>query len=1032
MPAEVDTPPCPHLQIDLLGQLALSRSSQTLLLPASKKTRALLAYLVVTASRHPRGALCDLFWEEATDPRAGLRWSLTQIRRALGKEQGEALRADREAVEWLGAGVTTDLSRLERLTQHGCAQASLADLTEARALFRGGFLEGLDLASCYAYHEWCIAERERTSRLHEQILVALIERHRGDPEQVLVHARALASHNPLNALGHSELVATLGVLGRRRDAMAQYEQCRRIFERELGLAPPAAVETARAGLATRRGADAHADPVKSVSRFTPNTATPVRAELAGRDMVVAQIGKTIDLAIRGQESEVLLFSGVPGIGKSRLLDEFERQVASAGGRSLRGRAYEAEKVRPFGFWIDALRGLPDDALPVAMRSALQALIRPVAGAPLAPDRDALFDAVVAAVSQLARAGPVAVLVDDLHWIEASSAALLHYALRQLAGAPVLFALAGRSGELEDNAAAQHLVVALARSKRLRRIALGPLSDADARVLLAGMCPGCEPEPVVAQAQGNPLLLLELASADGADSGSTGLLDRVFELRMAPLSPGAGELLDWASALGKAFSLQVLQEAQGVGPGVLDQQLAELERHDLIGAHGDAGYVFGHDLIQQAVYSRISQPRRRLIHGSIARSLSQGMDSSPQICSELAYHAGLGGQHQLAAKASIGAGEYGLRMFANREAAEMARRGLRQAVRIADRAARAGLVMGLLRVQVLATSGLQLARLRPDAATLQHAIDDALAVRQHAQVAQGYYLQSVLYQEAGQFDAAQQATLRAAGAADVSDAMGRARQLANSARCLVELGRDVPRARALVSEAQALSEAAGLHEIEVRWCNGLLHQWDGDLAQAASEIDAALVLAIEAQDRWRQCKCLASLALIELERGRPRQAQVHAAELLLAARQLGEAVDEPLAQAIDALARQMAGEQGARPDAAIERLRLADDKSRLACILNLAATMALGQERFEHARVMATDALAVADSIGDGNESIVAQAMLLRIAEALRQTDSTRQAQDRLRDMLAAPGERSARATQAAVAASPGIAPVRMAETRPAP
>ena len=163
-----------------------------------------------------------------------------------------------------------------------------------------------------------------------------------------------------------------------------------------------------------------------------------------------------------------------------------------------------------------------------------------------------------------------------------------------------------------------------------------------------------------------------------------------------------------------------------------------------------------------------------------------------------------------------------------------------------------------------------------------AIDDARASRLHAEVAQGYYLLSVIYQEAGKLDAAQQATLRAATATDLSDALGRARQLANSARCLVELGRDVARARELVAEARTLAESAGVHEIEVRWCNGLLHHWDGDLERAVREIDAAVELAIEAEDRWRQCKCLARLAMIELERRRPQQALARARALSLAA------------------------------------------------------------------------------------------------------------------------------------------------------
>ena len=1041
MPTAAQGFPSQDLQIRLLGELQVCRLRQPLLLPASRKTRALLAYLAVTARRHLRSELCALFFEDAADPRAGLRWSLTQIRRVLGERDREVIGADRESVELRVQLVSTDLARLDSLMERpggGSAGVPAKALREASALFRGEFLEGLDLPSCYAYHEWCMSEREAASRRHEQILLDLVERHGDDPEQALLHARALAAHNPLNERGHIQLMEALGRLGRRRDALEQYEQCCRIFERELGLGPPPALEVARAQL-NRVPDKGGPESAPSVSPGNGSAgAGNARPPLVGRVDEVAQLARSIELATIARQADVVLMRGVPGIGKSRLLDEVESRIARAGGCSLRGRAFEAEMLRPFGFWIDALRALRDSDLPAAMQAALRPLTRAGAGQVMAGDRDSLFDTVLVALRHLAKSGPVGVLVDDLHWIEASSAALLHYSMRQLAGTPVLFVFTGRTGELEDNASAQTLITALAQSGRLQRIALGPLSDDEARALVGGVAPVIgviNTERLVAQAQGNPLILLELARWQGK-AGETGtaakageaeaageaglftaLLEHLRETRSARLSPAAAELLDWASAFGPVFSLEVLIAAYGVGPGVAGQQLAELERHELIRAVGDAGYAFSHDLVQQAVYSRVSQPRRRLMHTSIARALSLEIDARPQTCSELAYHAGRGGQHELAARASTLAGEHALRVFANREAAEVARRGRLHAARIADQAVRAHFAMALLRVQVLATSGPQLARLRPSVGVLGEAIAAARAYRLHAEVAQGCYLLSVVYQEAGSFDAAQQATLQAAQASDRSDALGRARQLANSARCLVELGRDVAHARELVAEARTLADGSGLHEIEVRWCTGLLHHWDGDLDAAVREIDVAIELASEAEDRWRQCKCLAGVAMIELERRRPQQALARAADLRLAASQLGEVADEPLAQAIEALAAQMSGEEAAPVDAAIAQLRAADDKSRLAGVLNLAAAIEVERQRYATAGTLAADALAMAESIGESNESALARATLLAVAVALGDRQRVLAELEELRPVLAAPRVFSARAASAALAAS---------------
>ena len=85
------------LKIRLLGELQLGRGDgPALALPASKKTRALLGYLIATGQAHRRERLCDLFWDGPDDPRAELRWSLSKIRPLLN-DGGASLVADRAA-----------------------------------------------------------------------------------------------------------------------------------------------------------------------------------------------------------------------------------------------------------------------------------------------------------------------------------------------------------------------------------------------------------------------------------------------------------------------------------------------------------------------------------------------------------------------------------------------------------------------------------------------------------------------------------------------------------------------------------------------------------------------------------------------------------------------------------------------------------------------------------------------------------------------------------------------------------------------
>src|SRR5579864_9212361 len=84
------------VQIRLLGELEVTREGRALSLPASKKTRALLAYLAATARPHLRQSLCELLWPGPDDPRAALRWTLTKIRDVVDEEGVARIAADRD------------------------------------------------------------------------------------------------------------------------------------------------------------------------------------------------------------------------------------------------------------------------------------------------------------------------------------------------------------------------------------------------------------------------------------------------------------------------------------------------------------------------------------------------------------------------------------------------------------------------------------------------------------------------------------------------------------------------------------------------------------------------------------------------------------------------------------------------------------------------------------------------------------------------------------------------------------------------
>src|SRR5215831_12726605 len=96
------------LRVCVLGQLAVLRHRARVQLPQSKKTRALLAYLAVTARPHSRDRLCAMFWAVPDDPRAALRWSLSRLRSIVDEHDCQRIIANRENVGLDPASIAVD------------------------------------------------------------------------------------------------------------------------------------------------------------------------------------------------------------------------------------------------------------------------------------------------------------------------------------------------------------------------------------------------------------------------------------------------------------------------------------------------------------------------------------------------------------------------------------------------------------------------------------------------------------------------------------------------------------------------------------------------------------------------------------------------------------------------------------------------------------------------------------------------------------------------------------------------------------
>jgi predicted ATPase/DNA-binding SARP family transcriptional activator len=981
-----------QLQICLLGELRLIyRGGRTAALPASRKTRALLGYLVATGRPHLRERLCELFWDEgADDPRAELRWSLTKLRPLFNETNAVRLVSDRNRVAFEARGAELDVSALRQLLGSEIAAASL-DALKAAAQYSGEFLDGLDLPACYRYQAWCLAEREALSALRLSALSELLARARDQPAEALTYARALVGADPLSIAGHCAVIRTLDGLGRHREALEHYEQAVRVVEKELGV--PAdeelheAARVLRSTPSPRAGARSLAQPVTVPPVEVIPGSTRAVIPFVGRSGERRLLDRLVDDAARRQCSLVLHVTGEPGIGKSHLLDQLRQRMELIGGRTFAARAFEAEMARPYGVWADLFAAVAHEPHTGVSLENLGGLAPELTTASQGPaDKGRLLARALEVLEQLAANQPILIALDDIQWMDESSAALFHYVARTCDhNGGLLLACATRAGELEDNPAVANALASLRRERKLREIRLEPLTCADTAELIRTVNSTLDSARTFEVSDGNPLFILELARAHGSDADDPQrTLEAVIGRELARLTDDGRELLIWAAALGRSFDVAILAELAAVQSPRLLAALRELERRGVLYPTGDSNYDFVHDIVRQVAYHGTSQPRRKLLHARISRHLAPLAEADDNHASAVARHAALSSEHLTAARACILAGERCLRLFANAEARSFAERGLWHLGQCSPGRDVAENRIAVHKIQVLAAAVPTMRPLPSVAAELTRAIAAAEALGLHQAVMTGHYLLSIVHQEAGQNELARQSTLSAMRAGRAADDTTYIHQLANTARCLLELETEIPRARALLHEAEILAQPLGREYCEIAWGRGLMQRWDGEAELAALSIGHALDLARSAADRWREYKCLTWLAMLELEQGRSAAARAHCAEMLQVARKLGDA-EVPLAMTLDALAQLASG--GEHEDrqlvAALEQLRAIDDKSHLAYALNVAAILCLGTARADAARAYAREALQVAETMQRTNDRVIAHATLIRLRQADR-------------------------------------------------
>jgi DNA-binding SARP family transcriptional activator len=949
-----------EVELRFLGDFEVLRNGRAQDLPPSRKTRALLAFLALQKRPFRREFLSELLWEIPDDPRGSLRWSLSKLRRLVDSEHHRRIVADRLNVRLEADDLSIDSVELCELAEKNLAEASTPFLEKSSKRFRGHFLEGLEFSDFHEFNAWCVSERERSVRARQAILQELIRRYADEPERALPHARAQVVLSPYDEEARARLIRLLISLRHTEEAEQQLHMGRRMLK-ELG------IESNGALLAAWRPAPVAAVPevvAAVLPAVLPKAALSDQKVLYGRDTELALFRQMLDSATTEPRARIVMLVGEPGIGKSSLLEESARHARESGMYLLEASAYASGINRPFALWIDALR-----------RTAPETE-QAVFGDRNLGHRDRLFGALSGLISQQTEQSPVIIMFDDFQWCDELSAAALHYVTRMNREKPLLAFIATRAGELRDNAQAQQVLRELRQDRLVEEVAIEPLPEADIQQLVAERVPAADSLRLSRECGGNPLLAIELARA-GGEGGS---LDELVRERLARFDEEGAEVLRWAAVLNPYIQFETLVKLSGLAAEAVGTAMEKAEQQGMLVVSGSAP-KFSHELLARGVYKDISPVRRQVMHRRIAQLIEDNSRVDLDHAAQLAHHASHSGDAGLAARALVLAGRLCLRFFANDKAQQHARRGL-QLVAQTPVAERVRVSLELHEV-LLASS--PVADWEAAAAEYVSLAEQALDLGDLEHARLGYQMASVLRWEHGHWSSAQEVSLQAAriarGGGEEQNIIG----LAETAKCLVMLERDLPQADAMLMEAQALADRKRFCHHSILIGRGLLRMHQDRLDEATELFLEARTLSKAAGDHISEFQASENLVLIAWYLGDCGRALALSEPLRELAGKIREGSEEPLARALYGLCLYHDCDNPEPLNQAIDDLRVVDAKHRLAYIQSRAAIIELERGRYESAATRAREALYCAELLQRPTEMLVAHVALYHAGNAAADT-----------------------------------------------
>jgi predicted ATPase len=410
-----------------------------------------------------------------------------------------------------------------------------------------------------------------------------------------------------------------------------------------------------------------------------------RTSLVGREREMATLLAGLEEAVSGT-GRLILISGEPGIGKTRLADELAERAQANRMVLLVGRCTGDERAAPFLPFVEILESIVSHTPgPENLRTALgeqgpelaRLLPRLKTMVPeFSPRTDLgpaevrrhLFSCYCDLVKRIARERSALMILDDLHWADDSTLALLEHLTQRLADIPMLVVGTYRDAELDLVRGLGNFLEKLLRGRAATHVKLKALLPDGVEAVLQSLS-GQEPpagvtETIFAESTGNPFLIEELfrhLEEENRLYDSAGKFRRRLEIsdqeapptvrlvvsrRLERLSDKTRKILGTAAVIGRWFTFEVLRSSCEADADAILECVEEAEKSGLISSVEDspgARFEFSHELVRQAVIAGMSAARRQALHVTVARTIERVNPSAIEDhLAELAHHYRLGG------------------------------------------------------------------------------------------------------------------------------------------------------------------------------------------------------------------------------------------------------------------------------------------------------------------------------------------------------------------------------------------------------